>query len=310
MSEIIFHHYPPSPFSEKVRIGFGIKKLSWRSVEIPRVPPKPELMPLTGGYRRTPVMQIGADIYCDTQCILRELQRRFPVPTFYPGGADGLPWAVNRWTDVVFDAAAGIVLGAAADQLPEAFARDRGRLYFGPNYNFEEIKAQLPHNAAQVRAQLGWIDQRLATGRTFMLGDTPGLPDAAAYYLVWFIRGRWQAGAQMLAEFPALEAWEKRVAAIGHGNPTDMSAAEALDVARAAEPNTPEHADPRDPQGIKPGIKAGVVADVDGGEQPVIGRVRFVDRESIALLHSNDRVGTVCIHFPRVGYRVTPMADD
>ena len=307
MSEIIFHHYPPSPFSEKVRIGFGIKQLAWRSVEIPRVPPKPELMPLTGGYRRTPVMQIGADIYCDTQCILRELQRRFPDPTFYPGGADGLPWAVNRWTDIVFDAAAGVILGAAADQLPEAFAKDRGRLYFGPNYDFEKIKAQLPHNAAQVRAQLGWLDQRLATGRQFMLGDKPGLPDAAAYYLVWFIRGRWQSGPEMLAEFPALEAWEKRVAAIGHGKPAEMSAADALEVARAADPNTPEHADPRDPQGIKPGMTVGVVADVDGGEEPVTGAVQFVDRESIALLHSNDRVGTVCIHFPRVGYRVTPV---
>ena len=53
-------------------------------------------------------------------------------------------------------------------------------------------------------------------------------------------------------------------------------------------------------------MNVGVVADVDGGEEPVKGAVRFVDRESIALMHSNDRVGTVCIHFPRVGYRVTP----
>lgn len=306
MSEIIFHHYPPSPFSEKVRVGFGIKQLEWRSVEIPRVPPKPELMPLTGGYRRTPVMQIGADIYCDTQCILRELQNRFPEPSFYPGGADGMPWAVNRWTDSVFDTAAGVILGAAADQLPEAFAKDRGRLYFGPDYDFDKIKAQLPHYVAQVRAQLGWIDQRLASGRQYLLGDAPGLPDAAAYYLVWFIRGRWQPGADLLAEFPALEAWEKRVAAIGHGKSSDMSAADALETARASEPGTPEQADPLDPQGIEPGMTVGVVADVDGGEQPVTGKVRFVDRESIALLHDNDRVGTVCIHFPRVGYRVTP----
>ena len=291
--------------SEKVRVVLGIKQLAWRSVQIPRLPPKPDLMPLTGGYRRTPVMQIGADIYCDTQCILRELQRRFPQPTFYPGGADGLPWALNRWTDIVFDSAAGVILGAAADQLPEAFAKDRGRLYFGPDYDYAKIKATLPHYAAQVRAQLGWIDQRLATGRQFMLGDTPGLPDAVTYYLVWFIRGRWQSGPDLLAEFPALEAWEKRVAAIGHGNPTDMSAADALAVAKSTEPTTPEHADPRDPQGVKPGMTVSVVADVDGGEVPVSGSVRYVDRESVALLHSNEQVGAVCIHFPRVGYRVT-----
>lgn len=307
MQEVILHHYPPSPFSEKVRVAFGIKKLAWRSVEIPRIPPKPELMPLTGGFRRTPVMQIGADIYCDSQCILRELQRRFPEPTFYPGGSNGMPWAVNRWTDYVFDAAAGVVMGAAADQLPEAFAKDRGRLYFGPDYDYEIIKANVPHSAAQLRGQLGWLDQRLATGRNFMLGDQPGLPDAVTYYLVWFIRGRWQSGPEFLSEFPALEAWEKRVAAIGHGDQKDMTAGEALDVAKASETDTAEQADPRDPQGIKPGMTVSIVADVDGGETPVTGKVRAVDRETISILHDEERIGTVCIHFPRVGYRVTAV---
>jgi glutathione S-transferase len=307
LQEVILHHYPPSPFSEKVRVAFGIKKLAWRSVEIPRIPPKPELMPLTGGFRRTPVMQIGADIYCDSQCILRELQRRFPEPTFFPGGSNGMPWAVNRWTDYVFDAAAGVVMGAAADQLPEAFAKDRGRLYFGPDYDYEIIKANVPHSAAQLRGQLGWLDQRLATGRNFMLGDQPGLPDAVTYYLVWFIRGRWQSGPEFLSEFPALEAWEKRVAAIGHGDQKDMTAGEALDVAKASETDTAEQADPRDPQGIKPGMTVSIVADVDGGETPVTGKVRAVDRETISILHDEERIGTVCIHFPRVGYRVTAV---
>jgi glutathione S-transferase len=307
LQEVILHHYPPSPFSEKVRVAFGIKKLAWRSVEIPRIPPKPELMPLTGGFRRTPVMQIGADIYCDSQCILRELERRFPEPTFFPGGSNGMPWAVNRWTDYVFDAAAGVVMGAAADQLPEAFAKDRGRLYFGPDYDYEIIKANVPHSATQLRGQLGWLDQRLATGRNFMLGDQPGLPDAVTYYLVWFIRGRWQSGPEFLSEFPALEAWEKRVAAIGHGDQKDMTAGEALDVAKASETDTTEQADPRDPQGIKPGMTVSVVADVDGGETPVTGKVRAVDRETISILHDEERIGTVCIHFPRVGYRVTAV---
>ncbi len=44
-----------------VRVAFGIKGLAWKSVIIPRILPKPDLMPLTGGYRKTPVLQIGAD---------------------------------------------------------------------------------------------------------------------------------------------------------------------------------------------------------------------------------------------------------
>jgi glutathione S-transferase len=304
MPEIILHHYPLSPVSEKVRVALGIKGLAWRSVEIPRVPPKPDVMPLTGGYRRTPIMQVGADVYCDSQCILRELQRRYPQPSFYPGGAGGLPWGIGRWTDALFDLAARLFLGANAAQLPEAFARDRVRLLLGPNGDLERLQPELPHMAAQLRAQFGWMDERLAEGRRFMLGNEPGLPDALCYYLVWFVRARWQQGPALLSEFPALEAWEQRVKAIGHGNPSAMSSSEALDVARAAEPDTPEHGDPRDPQALRPGQRVSVAPDLDSGEPAVPGVVRQVGRDSIAILREDPRVGSVCVHFPRVGYRV------
>jgi glutathione S-transferase len=305
MDQIILHNYPASPVSEKVRIALGMKGLSWRSVEIPRVPPKPDVMPLTGGYRRTPIMQIGADIYCDSQCILRELQRRFPEPTFYPGGAAGLPWAVSRWTDALFDLAAKLLLGASADSLPEAFVKDRGPLFLGPNWDIKKVQADVPHLAAQLRAQFAWMDERLAGGRPFMLGDRAGLPDALCYYVVWFVRGRWQGGPALLSEFAALEGWEQRVKAIGHGKSSAMTPAEALDVARSTEPATPEQGDSRDPQGLKPGDKVRVVADLDSGEAPVSGTVQLVDRDRIAILRTDPRVGTVCVHFPRAGYRIT-----
>jgi len=304
VSEVILHHYPASPVSEKVRVALGIKNLAWRSVEIPRVPPKPDVMPLTGGYRRTPIMQIGADIYCDSQCILRELQRCFPEPTFFPGGAGGLPWAISRWTDSLFDTAVRVSLGANADQLPEAFAKDRVRLFLGPQGDLNKVKADLPHTIAQLRAQFGWMDQRVSGGRRFMLGDQPGLPDALCYYLVWFVRGRWQGGPALIAEFSGLEAWEQRVKAIGHGRPAEMTPAEAIEVARSNSPATPERSDPNDPQGLKPGQRVSVVPDLDSGESPVMGVVQLVDRDSIAIQRDDPRVGTVCVHFPRVGFRV------
>ena len=99
---IVLHHFDRSPFSEKIRVVFGFKGLSWRSVRIPPIMPKPDLMPLTGGYRRTPVMQIGADVFCDTQIIIREIERRFPSPTLFPPGAAGAPWALSSWTDRAF----------------------------------------------------------------------------------------------------------------------------------------------------------------------------------------------------------------
>jgi len=78
MTDIILHHYEISPYSEKVRLGLGLKGLAWGSVEIPVIMPKPDLTALTGGYRKTPVLQIGADIYCDSQLIMRELEAAAP----------------------------------------------------------------------------------------------------------------------------------------------------------------------------------------------------------------------------------------
>ena len=57
MSDIILHHFASSPFAEKARIALAIKKATWKSVDIPNMMPKPDLMPLTGGYRKTPVLR-------------------------------------------------------------------------------------------------------------------------------------------------------------------------------------------------------------------------------------------------------------
>src|SRR5262249_18654055 len=84
-AELILHPYRFSSYSEKVRLVLGLKGLSWRSVEIPPVLPKPDYLPLTGGYRRAPALQIGADVFCDSKRIIEELERRFPEPSIYPG---------------------------------------------------------------------------------------------------------------------------------------------------------------------------------------------------------------------------------
>lgn len=98
MPDILFHQYDSSPFSEKVRVCLGIKKLAWAAVDQPVIMPKPGLVALTGGYRRIPVMQIGADVYCDSQLIVRELERRYPEPTLFPQGDRGLAYANAMWS--------------------------------------------------------------------------------------------------------------------------------------------------------------------------------------------------------------------
>src|ERR1044072_9566675 len=92
----ILHHYDFSNYSEKVRIALGYKSAHWYSVTVPSVLPKPDLVALTGGYRHTPVLQIGADIYCDTRLIADELDRRFPERPLLLPQTRGLALPVGR----------------------------------------------------------------------------------------------------------------------------------------------------------------------------------------------------------------------
>lgn len=308
MTEVIFHHYPQSPVSEKVRVVFGIKNLSWRSVEIPRIPPKPELMPLTGGYRRTPVLQVGAEIYCDSQCIIRELERRFPNPSLFPDGTEGLAWGITRWTDgAMFDTAVGVILGSAHASLPPDFASDRARLYFGPEHDLARLGADLPQLLSQLRGQLGWAEQCLADGRQFMLGDAPGLVDAVLYYLMWFLRGRYEGGPAFLAPFARLCEWEARVDALGHGSSVNLDSGEALSIARDAKPEASAGVDAADPLQLTEGDAISVVPDVDGGDPPVTGRLWALDADTVVVQRDDEALGQVNVHFPRVGYRITAI---
>ena len=306
-SEIILHNYPQSPVAEKARIALGIKRLAWRSVEIPRLAPKPMLTQLTGGYRRTPVMQIGADIYCDTQCIIRELERRHPSPSFFPAGSVGMMWGLSRWIDgPLFDLGVKVILGSVGSNLPEDFAKDRGRLYFGANWaeDLKAANANLPHFAAQFRAPLRWADEQLSDGRKFLMGKEPSALDAQLYHLVWFLRGRWDKGPAFLSEFSNLERWETAVSEIGHGTVSEMSPEAAIHRASEFEPITAPSKDPLDPQGLVPGMQVTISPDLDGGEQPVDGEVVSASFDTITILRHDQRAGNIGVHFPRAGYRV------
>jgi glutathione S-transferase len=173
VADIILHHYDRSPFSEKVRLVFGLKAISWRAVEIPAWAPKPDLMPLTGGYRRTPVMQIGADIYCDTRIILREIDRRFPKPSLYGAGGGEL---IAAWADsALFINAVGVAFGSVADSFPKELVEDREK-FTGGRFSAARFKAAQPTLRAQYRAQLASIEETFADGRSYSLVRRHRLP--------------------------------------------------------------------------------------------------------------------------------------
>ena len=300
MTDILFHQYDSSPFSEKVRVCLGIKGLEWGAVDEPVIMPKPELVALTGGYRRIPVMQIGADIYCDSQLIVRELERRWPAPTLFPAGDAGLGHANALWTDrTVFMAAVAVIFGGLGDQVPAAFIEDRKALS-GRSFDIAGMRAAAPHMTRQLRAHAALLSEQLGDGRAFLTGDRPGLADANAYYNLWFIRSAYPPAAATFEALPHLPDWLERVRAIGHGQRSEVTRAGALRTAREAEPAALAAQSNSDPL---IGQQVAVGADDYGCDQ-VRGTLIGASEHQLSVLRTDPELGQIVVHFPRIGFAI------
>ncbi len=300
----ILHHFEASPFSEKIRVIFGFKRIAWQSVLIPRIMPKPDLVPLTGGYRRTPVMQIGADIFCDTQIIQREIEARFPEPTLFPAGNGGVPWMAGQWIDrIFFGSAVFTVFGSLGDKVPQDFIDDRTKLRGAP-FDVKAMAAALPHHRDQFRSHAALIEAQLANGRKWLL-DQFSLIDAGCYMNIWYLRSNLlELANELLAEFPRLRDWEDRVRLLGHGTRTELSGHDALAIAAKASPAVPAKQGTRDFEGHKVGDRVKVSAD-EPVKTPIEGEIVSLSVHHIAIRRQDPDLGEVVVHFPRLGYVVT-----
>lgn len=302
MSEIILHHYPTSPYAEKIRLALGWKSASWRSVIIPNIMPKPDVIALTGGYRKTPVMQIGSDIYCDTACITRELDRRFPDKRLYvsPESEVFASWVEAK----TFASAVGLTFTYIGDTLPQEFKDDRAK-FSGRDFSTERMKAALPYMQDQLRAVLVVLDAMLRDGRPFLFGRTPSIGDFAAYHPFWFIVFRIGKPVAPLTQFARVLDWIERVKAIGHGSSQELSSGDAIRIARDNRSTATTSADPQDPAGRKLGDRVSIMPD-DTGREPTLGEVVSLGPQEIVIRRTDERAGTVHVHFPRLGFMVMP----
>jgi glutathione S-transferase len=301
-TDIIFHHFDQSPFSEKIRLAFGLKGLAWRSVRVSTIMPRPDLMPLTGGYRRTPTMQIGADIYCDTSVILSEIEARWPQPPLWPTGFSGLVSMLGLWSDrAFFQNSVNLIFGLLGDSLPPEFIEDRQKLR-GGQFDIAKMKAAEPQMRDQFRAHAQWIEAQLQGRQAGLLGPY-SLADVHAYMNIWYVTRRTDIGAALLAEFPRIRDWAARLAAIGHGERSELSSGEALAIATAATPQTAVAADPADPNGRKPGDLVSVTPD-DYGRIPVVGEIVSLSSQRIAIRRHDETAGEIVVHFPRAGFSI------
>lgn len=295
MPEIILHHYQTSPFSEKVRKLLGVKGLAWRAVDQPIIMPKPDLVLLTGGYRRIPVMQVGADIYCDTQVIAAEIERRYPDPPTVRG-AD---WAVNLWADRTwFSVSVAVIFGETG--VDKDFADDREKMTGRP-FDVNAMKAALPFMRPQWRAYASWMEDGLARG-DFLGGTTPSLADVGVWMNVWWTASAaGQPGEELMAGLPRLAAWRQRMDAIGYGRRGEMAPGDAVQLAARETPADPLPSDDHEVTGFRPGDGVVVQAD-DYGRDPIEGVLVALTRDRITLARQAGALGAINVHFPRVGY--------
>ncbi|RQP23707.1 glutathione S-transferase family protein [Piscinibacter terrae] len=304
MQDLILHHYANSPFSEKVRLVLGMKGIAWKSVTVPTMLPKPDVVALTGGYRRTPFMQIGADIYCDTALMCRVIDKLFPTPPLFPAEAGGAQHMVAHWADTaLFWAAIPYTMQPAGAQhifagLPpeaiKAFAADRAAMAGSMR------RSTMADAGANLRLQLGWLEQQLGDGREFICGALPSIADFATVQSVWYIE-RVPPVAAVLQAFPKTLQWFERMRAFGHGEKQKFTSEEAIEAARSAIGTVATSVAPD--QGFAAG-DAVTVTPTDYAQDAVTGRLVGLANDEVAIERRDERAGRVVVHFPRLGYQV------
>jgi glutathione S-transferase len=308
MTEPILHHYPNSPFAEKIRLVLGYKQLAWRSVRIPIVMPKPDLVALTGGYRKTPVLQLGADIYCDTALICDVLEHLRPEPALYPAHDKGMARILAQWSDTtLFWTAMAYCLtpkgmaqmfDKAGPEAARAFGADRAAM------RVATPRIRPGDAAGAYRSYLRRLADMLET-REFLLGAQPCVADFATYHALWFTRTQTPVMADVFEATPAVPAWLDRMAAIGHGTSTRLSAEDAIAQAAHATPLPVADAVFQDDHGIALGTQVSIAGN-DFGPEATTGELVAATRMHYTLRRVDARAGTVHVHFPRIGYVLRP----
>ncbi len=302
----ILHHYQASPFSEKIRAIMGFKGLDYQSVLIPPIMPKPDLTTLTGGYRRTPVMQVGADIYCDTRLICRVIDRHQSAPALYPEAISAAAETLAQWADDHFFQLAVAVMfsprgikafrAQMSDEQMAAFMVDREKMATSGKYPLRRLEPAIATNYFTVYMKA--FDDQFAK-QDFIFG-APTIADFALYHCVWFVANN-SGLASVMEPYAHIRKWMDRIKGFGQGSPREITAAQAVEIAQQAAPQTQIPA--------SGGDRISVI-DTTLGIDPVEGRVVKLADDEIIIHRTSDRAGDVHVHYPRIGYQIINLEGD
>ncbi|MCR9141129.1 MAG: glutathione S-transferase family protein [bacterium] len=313
MNELILHHYEASPYSEKIRTILGFKGLAYRSVLQPQVLPKPDQLALTGGYRKAPLLQIGAHIYCDTNLIADVLERLKPEPTLYPAPVAGASRMIAAFADqTLFRIAAMLVFqpqGGGTARAPEGMSRREmvGLLKDRTKMMQDSRVIHVPPDLAPTHFDsfIGPLEVQLGHEGPYICGPSPSIADFASHHVMWFIQNRANV-EDPFAEYPRVKEWIKRIDGFRQDPVDQLESAAAVELAKKTPPPPPDQALVEHPE-WKAGDTIEIVA-TDYGFDPVQGELVKLVGNEIALRRIDERAGEVIVHFPVVGYEIRKPA--
>lgn len=300
MSELILHHYPMSPFSEKIRVMLGYTGLDWQSVITREMPPRPQLAILAGGYRKIPVAQIGADIFCDTRTIAAEIATLSGKPRL---ALEKLTTQQQGFaSEVDLEVFIACAIAASTRAMGRKFRQslsvaDMAR-FIWDRLNFGLPVLSLRAARQRVRLHLENLERMLK--QPFLFGKQPNHADFSTYHSLWFLRDL--AESSLLDDYPQTLAWMDRMQAFGHGGRREISAQQALDIAREATPRAIAAVHRKDPQ-IGQQVR---ITPSDYGQIATSGKLVGATPTRWILARDVAEVGSIHLHFPRQGFTLAP----
>ena len=298
---LILHQYDISPFSQKAQKMMGLKELSWQSVEMPMIAPKPDVEALTGGYRGTPVLQIGRDVFIDNWMIARALDE-FDASGLAINAQGGLrEAALYAWGERLFTPLLHAALAAYQSEWDADFLADRKRVF--PDVDFDTLDVSDPDRRSQVRAYLGTVEAQLGLDRDFLGGAQADSCDIHVWGMVWMIHSALPALMPIVETFPRLTDWYERVSALGTGDREDVK----IDVAWQSLKDGPARPLPDTPDQEPLAPWVGEVVDIAAGSADrgsASGRLLAVDHEQVVLGVEPISGEAAQVWFPRFGYHL------
>ena len=309
MTEIILHQYASSPFSEKIRCLLGYKQQNHSLVEIPIIMPKPDLIALTGGYRKTPVLQRGSNIYCDTAIICKFLDQSSPEKSIFPKNQEMSLIAAAHWTDTFFFKIAVAVAfqpkALASLELfqdpesAEAFMTDRAELTKGSAELTMSLETAIPYWLMQMTKLEAQLNEN-----AFLGGEKPNILDFSTYHCCWFVYGNDSLKSDLTA-FPSIDSWMQKMSAFNREKPSIISGDNAIEIAKNTPMVLPEHPELLPSESFLEG-KLVQVMPIDYGFQPTEGLLISASIDEIIIKRTDHRAGELLVHFPRLGFQIAP----